>query len=49
MSPEETAQKDSDVKPLWFILGGAALLLIAGAVTALVLTKKKIDTKETNG
>ena len=34
-------EKDSGVKPLWFILGSAARLLIAGAVVALVLRKKK--------
>ncbi len=38
---EPEPEKDSGVKPLWFILGGAALLLIAGAVVALVLRKKK--------
>ena len=45
---EPEPEEGSTVKPLWFILGGIALLLIAGAVTALVLVKKKKDTKETN-
>ncbi len=34
--------------PLWFILGGIALLLVLGAAAALVLAKKKKkDTEET--
>ena len=46
-SDDPEPEDGSTAKPLWFILGGAALLLIAGAVTALVLVKKKKDTKET--